>query len=68
MAGKRSIIQLGTKVRVKSREGKDDIDGVITDYLTDDNKEIVGYEVKPIDSSLSNILVALDNTLEILKQ
>ena len=68
MADKRSIVQLGTRVRVKSKDDKDDIDGVITDYLTDDNKEIVGYEVKPVNSSLSNILIALDDKLEILKQ
>ena len=68
MASKWNILRLGTKIRLKGKLREDDKDGIITWYLTDENKEIAGYAVKPIGNSLFMMFVAPDDEIEVLKQ
>lgn len=68
MASKWNILRLGTKIRLKGKLREDDKDGIITWYLTDENKEIAGYAVTPNSDSLSMMFVAPDDEIEVLEQ
>ena len=66
MAGNWKLLPMGTRVRIK---GDKDIDGTITDCLTDDKngeKVTVGYRVTPDNNPSSPILLAFDADFEVL--
>jgi hypothetical protein len=58
------LLQLGTRIRYK---GENDVEGAIIKYSTVEG-ERKGYWVKPDDASIGNLLVALDDDFEVLKQ
>ena len=64
MSQKWNLLHLGTRVKYK---GEKDVEGTIVKYVTD-NDEIKGYWVKPDDEAIGNLLIALDDDFEVLKQ
>jgi hypothetical protein len=53
------ILMIGTRVRIKTDKGP--VDGVITKWLADNNKEITGYLVKPDNDPLAWITLNLED-------
>jgi hypothetical protein len=62
MSRKWNLLQIGTRIRVK---GKEDVEGTISDYVTD-NGEIKGYRVAANNGL--QLLIALDDKFEVLKK
>ena len=64
MPREQDILIIGTRIRIKSDKGE--IDGQIINWLTDDNKKIKGYLVKPDKEPSTLITLALDDDFEVI--